>query len=315
MHLSLRQLKLFEAVARHLSFTRAAEELHLTQPAVSIQVKQLEGSVGLPLFEQIGKRIFLTEAGRELFDASQDIFGRIKTLEMVLADMKGLVKGRLDISVVTAAKYFSPHLLGAFLRLYPDVDVRLQVTNREQLLRRLSKNQDDLVIMGQVPDDIDVSAQPFLDNPLVIIAPPSHRLAQARGITLEQLTSEAFVVREPGSGTRKAMETLFGKLGTPLKVTMELGSTEAIKQAVIAGLGLSLVSRHNITLELATHSVCILDVVDFPIERQWFAVYPRGKKLSLVASTFLEFILQQSADIMHRTTQAVEQGVARAASQ
>ncbi|MDH4225935.1 MAG: LysR substrate-binding domain-containing protein, partial [Deltaproteobacteria bacterium] len=184
MHLTMRQIALFESVARNLSFTKAARELFLTQPAVSIQIKHLEESVGAPLFEQIGKRIFLTAAGREVFLATQDVLARTKELERTLAEMRGGMVGNLDIAVVSAANYFAPHLLGAFLKLYPGVNVRLQVTNREEVIERLHDNKDDLVIMGQVPDAMVVEAHPFLENPLVLVAPPDHPLAGEKHIPI-----------------------------------------------------------------------------------------------------------------------------------
>jgi DNA-binding transcriptional LysR family regulator len=299
LHLTLRQLTVFEAVARYLSFTRAAEELHLSQPAVSIQVRQLEEAAGLPLFEQIGKKIYLTDAGRELQGACQDIFARIKALEMSLADFKGMVKGRLDVAVVSGAQYFMPHILGAFLREYAEVEVRVDFVNREQILKRLGANAADLVVMGQVPDELDVEARPFLDNPLVIVAPTDHALARLKKIPLARLATETFVQREPGSGTRKAMEQLFAKHGLAPRIALELGSSEAIKQAVMAGLGLALVSRHNVALELASGKLAVLDMEGLPLKRQWFAVYPKGKKLSIVAKTFLDFVLA-SGDLVVR---------------
>ncbi|MEK7815804.1 MAG: LysR substrate-binding domain-containing protein, partial [Pseudomonadota bacterium] len=242
LHLTLRQLKVFESVARHLNYTRAAEELFLTQPAVSMQVKQLETSLGVALFEQLGKRIHLTEAGQEVLGYARSITQQLDELEGVLNRIKGLGGGRLRISVASTANYFIPTLLGTFSRRYPQVTVSLDVTNRETLLRQLTENSIDLAIMGQPPAGLDVEAQTFMENPLVIVAPPDHPLARQAKIPLVRLQDEVFLVREPGSGTRIAMERFFAERDMHLKTGMEVGSNEAIKQSVQAGLGLGLLS-------------------------------------------------------------------------
>ena len=295
MHLTLRQLKVFESVARHLNYTRAAEELHLTQPAVSMQVKQLEESLGISLFEQFGKRIHLTEAGAEVLTYARTINQQLDELEAVLNRLKGLSGGRLRISVATTANYFIPTLLGSFSRRYPDVTVSLDITNRETLLRSLAENTTDLVIMGQPPAEADVEAEPFMDNPLVIVAPPGHPLADQRKIQLTRLQDEVFLVREPGSGTRIAMERFFSERGMRLKTGMEVGSNEAIKQSVQAGLGLGLLSRATIEQELALNRLVELDVADFPIMRHWYVVHRKGKRLSAAAAAFKQFMLKQAA--------------------
>lgn len=300
MYMTLRQLTLFEAVARHLSFTRAAAEMCLTQPAVSTQIKQLESHIGTSLFEQIGKKVYLTQAGRELFEACHDIFGRIETLEMTLNELQGTVKGTLKVSVVTTATYFIPHILSNFLKRYPEVNIRLNVTNRTQILKRLADNEDDLVIMGQVPEQLNVSVHQFLDNPLVVLAKPDHPLANCRHIPLEKLAPEIFLVREHGSGTRLTMERCFDEHNLTLKTGMELGSSEAIKQGVIAGLGLSVLSRHTLSLELSANMITILDVKNFPLMRHWYAVHLTEKKLSLVARTFLEFLITETKEIVRK---------------
>lgn len=199
-HVTLHQLKVFEATARHKSFTRAAEELFLTQPTVSVQVKQLTKAVGLPLFEQLGKRLYLTEAGQELYSTCQDIFDRIAQFEMKVADLKGLKQGRLRLSVVTTAKYFAPRLLGPFCHRYPGIDVSLKVVNREQILERLEANLDDLYILGRPPEDLEVESQPFLENPLVVLAPATHPWVGLEKIPVQKLAEEPFLMREPGSG-------------------------------------------------------------------------------------------------------------------
>lgn len=297
IHATLHQFKVFEATARHGSFTRAAEELFLTQPTVSMQVKQLTKAVGLPLFEQVGKKLYLTDAGRELFSTCQDIFSRLDQLEMRVADMKGMKQGQLRLAVITTAKYFVPRLLGPFCQIYPGIDVSLIVTNHEQVIERLSDNQDDLYIMSQLPEHMDIEAYPFLDNPLVVIAPNSHPLAGKKNIPISELVGEHFIMREPGSGTRRSVQKLFDQEGISVKVRLELGSNEAIKQAIAGGLGLSVLSRHTLTPESSNSELTVLDVQGFPIHRNWYAVYLSGKQLSVVASTFLDYLKVEAAKL------------------
>lgn len=302
MHLTLRQLKVFESVARHLNYTRAAEELFLTQPAVSMQVKQLEESLGVALFEQLGKRIHLTEAGQEVLGYARTVTQQLDELESILNRIKGLSGGRLRISVATTANYFIPTLLGTFSRRYPEVTVSLDVTNREALLRQLSENTVDLVIMGQPPSGLDVEAEAFMENPLVVVAPPGHALARQKKIPLKRLQEEVFLVREPGSGTRSAMERFFAEREIHLKTGMEVGSNEAIKQSVQAGLGLGLLSRATIEQELELKRLVVLDVAEFPIMRHWYLVHRRGKRLSAVAEVFKDFMLKEARALLQRTT-------------
>ncbi len=294
MHLTLRQLQVFEAVTRHLSYTRAAEELFLSQPAVSMQVRQLETQLGVTLLEQLGKRIHLTEAGREVYQYSRAIAHQLEEMESVLANLKGLTGGKLRISVASTANYFVPNLLAAFYRRHPDVTVSLDITNRETLLHQLSENTVDLVVMGQPPSDTDVEAGAFMDNPLVVVAPPEHPLVQEKHIPLARLQDEVFLVREPGSGTRVAMERFFNERGIHLTTGMEVGSNEAIKQSVQAGLGLGLLSRDTLEQELSLKRLAILDVAEFPILRHWYVVHRRGKRLPTVAQAFKEFLLEDA---------------------
>ena len=296
IHATLHQLKVFEATARHGSFTRAAEELFLTQPTVSMQVKQLTKAVGLPLFEQVGKRLYLTDAGRELFGTCQEIFNKLEQLEMKVADLKGMKQGRLKLAVITTAKYFMPRLLGPFCQQYPGIDVSLMVTNHERVIDRLSNNQDDLYVMSQLPENLEVNAHQFLDNPLVVIAPKTHPLAQEKNISLKRLAEEVFIMREPGSGTRRAFQKLLDEHRLNVKVRLELGSNEAIKQAIAGGLGLSVLSRHALTAE-TVGELTVLDVEEFPIPRQWYVVYLAGKQLSVVASTFLDYLQSEAGKI------------------
>lgn len=297
MHLTLRQLKVFEAVARNLSYTQAAAELHLSQPAVSMQVKQLEDSVGLPLFEQIGKKIYLTEAGQEVFHYSRAIDHQLLEMENVVGSLKGM-GGKLSISVASTANYFVPALLGTFCKRFPGVSVSLDVTNRQILMKQLNENETDLVIMGRPPADMDLVADAFLDNQLVIVARPDHELANDKQIPLKRLEKETFLVREQGSGTRDAMERLFDELDIHITTGMEIGSTEAIKQGVEAGLGLGLISHDTIEMELALNRLVVLDVREFPILRHWYIMHLHNKRLSTVAKAFKEFLLTEAKTIL-----------------
>ncbi len=293
MNITLRQLKVFASVARHLSFTRAAEELHLTQPAVSMQVKQLESQLDSRLFEQLGKKIYLTEAGEEVFQYSRSIAQQLDEMETVLANLKGLGRGKLRISVATTANYFAPRLLAAFCKRYPGVNVILNVTNRQTLLNQLGENVVDMVIMGQPPSGMELEAAPFMDNPLVVIAPPDHPLAGVKGIPMQRLEAESFLLREVGSGTRNAMQRFFDQHEISLTTSMEVSSDEAIKHSVQAGLGLGIMSRDAIGLELDMGRLAVLDCEGFPLLRQWYLVHRKGKRLSHIAEAFREFLLQE----------------------
>ncbi|MDH5425404.1 MAG: LysR substrate-binding domain-containing protein [Gammaproteobacteria bacterium] len=294
MHVTFRQLKVFEAAARLLSYTRTAEALHLSQPAVSMQIKQLEENVGMSLFEMLGKKLFLTDAGKEFYGYSKAIFQQLDEAEAVIKSMKGMHSGRLKISVATTASYFTTRLLAAFSRRFEGVQINLDVTNRESLRRQLEDNEPDLVIMGQPPEGIEVDAQAFMSNPLVMIAPADHALAKESQIDLNRFTDERFVVREKGSGTRGAIERFFKKHEVPFHTGIEMSSNEAIKQAVEAGLGLGIASIHTLELELETARLAVLEVKDFPIRRQWYLVSRKGKRLSVAAEAFREFVLNDA---------------------
>ncbi len=291
---TLHQLRVFEAVARHSSFTKAAEELLITQPTVSSQVKQLSQSVGLALFEQIGKQLYLTEVGEVLLSTCQEVFEKLDNFEMKVADLKGTKQGRLRLAAVSTAKYFVPRLLGSFCQEYPAVDISLQVDNHQKLIQRMRENQDDLYILSQPPEDLDLCAESFLDNPLVVLARWDHPLAQEQNIPIKQLQGEPFIMREQGSGTRQAVQKLFEKHKTKVSVRLELGSNEAIKQAIAGGLGISVLSKHTLISEGTQGELTILDVQNFPIQRRWYVVYLSGKQLSVVAQTFLEYLLEAS---------------------
>ncbi|MEM7294377.1 MAG: LysR substrate-binding domain-containing protein, partial [Pseudomonadota bacterium] len=283
MHLTLQQMKVFDAVARHASFTRAAEEMFLTQPAISIQIKRLEDNVGMPLFEKIGKRNYLTDAGREMHAACIDILQRIDDLNAAISSLQGDVKGKLRLSVVTTAEHFMPHLLGQFVNEYHEVEPSMVVTNRANLIERLNANLDDLVIMGQIPEGMDMEVFPFLDNPLIVVAHSGHTLANESSISLSRIAEERILVREEGSGTRMAVTRVFEEQGLQVAPFMELGSTEAIKQGTMAALGVSILSRNNIGTELESGLLVPLDVEHFPLMRRWYVGHLKGKQLSRVA--------------------------------
>jgi LysR family transcriptional regulator, low CO2-responsive transcriptional regulator len=298
IRVTLRQLSTFEAVARLKSFSAAANEMCVSQPTVSKQIKALHEEIGLPLVEQIGKKVFLTEAGQELFATCADWLNTWGRFEQTIANFKGMKQGKLKISAVTTTKYFMPRILGPFCSQFPNIDISLGVVNRVQLLERLSRNDDDLYIMGLPPEDYDVEAEAFLDNPLVVLASATHPLANKKKIPFKQLSKEHFLAREPGSGTRITVERIFAKHHTPFNIKMELGSNEAIKQAVIGGLGLGLLSQSTLSPEVNQKELKVLDVVGFPIIRAWYVVWPKGKKLSVVAEYFLEFLRENIQKVL-----------------
>ena len=287
--ITLRQLHAFEAVARLRNFSRAAEELHITQPAVSKQIRLLTDEIGLPLLEQIGKKVFLTEAGEALFATCADWLDTWDRFEQSIANLKGLKKGRLRIATVTTAKYFLPRVLGPFCAEYPGVDIAMEVVNRDRLLERLFSNLDDLYVMGVPPDGKDIESEPLMDNDLVVVAASSHPLAGRKRIPFQELSAHHFLGRERGSGTRITVERVFNENKVPFEVRMELGSNEAIKQAVAGGLGLAVLSRSTLYPD-GDNDLVVLDVEGFPIHRAWYVVRPKGKQLSIVAETFLHYL-------------------------
>ncbi|MDP2418533.1 MAG: LysR family transcriptional regulator [Hydrogenophaga sp.] len=291
-HATLHQLRIFLAVARHSSFARAAEALHLSPPTLSLQVKQLSETVGQPLFEQLGKKIFLTAAGQTLAEACEDIEGRMERLSQDLAALQGVERGSLKLAILTTVKYTVPKLLGGFCAAHPGIDVAMVVGNRENLLQRLNGNQDDLYIMGQPPEHMDVVCEDFADNPLVLVAPPGHALVGQLKLAPQRLMNEPFILREPGSGTRLTSEKFFASHGVTLKNRLEVGSNEAIKQTVAGGLGLAVLSAHTVGPELALGELVQLDVQGFPLIRRWHVVYPRGKRLSAAALAFKAWLFE-----------------------
>jgi len=298
---TLRQLKVFEAMARNLSFSRAAEELHLTQPAVSIQVKKLEEHAGLPLFEQLGKKIHLTPAGEEMLHSSRLIIQQFKEVEQAMTQFKGVSGGKLNVAVISAGDYFVPRLLVEFARRHKGVTLNLSVHNREALLGQLADNLTDLAIMVRPPLDMDTVAEPFAPHPYVIVATPDHPLAARQHIPVSRLAREPFVVREKGSDTRNSMEEGFGGHLADLNIAMEIKSTETIKQAVIAGMGVSFLSAYTISLELQAGSLTVLDVQGFPLMLHWYVVHRKNKRLPPVAQAFKSFLMNDGEALIEQT--------------
>jgi LysR family transcriptional regulator, low CO2-responsive transcriptional regulator len=297
-NVTLRQMRAFSAVARHLSFTRAARELHLTQPAVSQQLKLLEAEVGLPLFEHRGRTIQLTAAGAELRPYANQAIELLREAGEALSAMRGLKRGALKLGAVSTAKYFAPSLLRAFTHAFPEITIKFSVGNREDVIKQLAGNEIDLVIMGRPPRELDTEAEAFAKHPLVIIAAPDHPLAGKRRIQLRQLASENFLIREQGSGTRASMERVFRDRGATFRASMEVSSNETIKQAVMAGMGISFISMHTIGLELNAGKLIVLDIVGGPIMRDWYVIHLRDKRLSPIAAAFRSFLLERGAEII-----------------
>lgn len=300
-HTTFRQMQIFEAIVRLSSFTRAAEELFLTQPTVSTQLKKLTDVMELPLLDQSGRQLKPTEAGEELYRAIRQIFDTLADLDTRIAGLKGLHRGRLRLSVISTAKYFTPEILGDFCRQFPGVDISLKVTNRDRILERIQNNEDDLYILGQPPEKgLNLKSYPFAPNPLVVMAAHDHPLTNETNISIERLAQEPFISREIGSGTRDTTMRLFAERDLVPNVRMELGSNEAIKHAVVAGLGVAVLSLHTLVLEGVDGPVNVLDVEGFPIERKWYLAHTKDKELSLIASTFLEFALASEPVINER---------------
>lgn len=298
MNITIRQFQIFEAVAQHLSYTRAAEVLYLSQPAISMQIKKLENEVEMPLFERLGKQLFLTHAGEELLVYANNISQQLAELEDVLDEVRGSERGRLNIAVATTANYFALKLLGEFYKRFSGTVISFDVANRESLLNHLNDNTADMVIMGRPPENMAVEATQFLDNPLVVIAPKGHRLASEKNIPLSILQQETFIMREHGSGTRIAMERFFEKKGYSINSVMEMSSNEAINQAVEASLGFGIVSRHTLEFELALERLHILDVEFFPIMRHWYLVHRTEKRLTATMEFFKRLVIDETAAIL-----------------
>jgi DNA-binding transcriptional LysR family regulator len=290
MRMTLRQIQVFRAVCDQRSYSRAAEDMALTQPAVSLQIRQLEGLIGQPLFEYVGKKLYLTEAAEALRRASGDIFQRLENLDMQLTDLQGSLRGQLHLAVESSAKYFVPHLFAAFKQQQPDVSLQLTVVNRAQVIKRLGENRDDLVIMSLVPQDMALEFLPFLNYPIIAVAPPDHPLCNAGPLTLKDLEAYPLLIREPGSGTRKACEEFFQQKRAHFAQTLEVSSLEGVRECVVAGLGLALLPGHSVCQELASGRLIQLPVEELPLYRSWCVVHARGKRLSPVAQAFQAFI-------------------------
>lgn len=306
-HTTLRQLQLLEAIVRLGSFTRAAEELFLTQPTVSMQIKKLADTVDAPLFQQIGRRVEPTDAGREVYTACRAILETLSNLDVALADLKGLKRGRLRLGVITTAKYVAPELLGEFAQRYPGIDVSLKVTNRDRIIERISGNEDDLYVVGSIEDlENEVVTVPFAPNPLVVVARADHPLVGKCDVPVKRLGEEQLLLREPGSGIRDAFLKLLAANSVTPRVRMQLGSNEAIKHAIVGGLGIAVLSLHSLVLESSGGHLALLDIQGFPIQRRWNLAYPRSRELSLVAKTFLEFAVESEPRICAQLESARE---------
>lgn len=299
---TLRQLKVFESVARHLNFSRAAEELHLTQPAVSTQIRMLEEHCGVALFEQLGKKVYLTPAGAKMLHHGRIIIEQFREAQQAMAQFADIAGGTLNISIVSTGDYFFPHLLAEFTKRYQDIQLNLQVSNREQLLSQLAHNRTDVAVMVRPPQDRDLSYEPFAPHPYVIVAAPGHPRVNEAGIALNTLANESFIAREDGSDTRAAMKESFSGRLDDFKLAMEISSTETIKQAVMAGMGISFLSAHTVSLELQVGLLKVLDVKGFPAMHKWYVVHRKNKQLPAVAMAFKEFLLADGAALIYKIT-------------
>jgi len=306
-HTTFRQMQIFESIVRLRSFTRAAEELFLTQPTVSTQLKKLTDVMDIPLLDQSGRQLKATEAGEELYRAIRQIFDSLSNLDSRIAGLKGMHQGRLRLAVITTAEYFAPEILGDFSRQYPGIDISLKVCNRERIFERIASNEDDIYILGRPPKkELNLQTYPFAPNPLVVLAARNHPLYTESNISLERLATEPLISREEGSGIRDTTMRLFKEHGLEANVRMELGSNEAIKHTVVAGLGVAVLSLHTLSLEGANGPVGVLDVEGFPIERKWYLAHTKDKELSLIAKEFLEFAKESGPVISDRMNQLRE---------
>jgi DNA-binding transcriptional LysR family regulator len=310
---TLRQLKVFECVARYLSFTRAAEELHLTQPAVSAQVKELEAHVKQPLFEQLGRKIFLTQAGLEMLHHSRAIIQQFREAEEAMKQLSGVAGGTLNVAVISAGDYFFPRLLAEFSRRNTGVILNLTVHNRAELLHQLADNLTDLAVMVRPPLDMDTVNESFAPHPYVVVAAPGHPLAKRKRIPMAELARERFVAREKNSDTWHSMKQAFGRWFGKLDVVMEIKSTETIKQSVIAGLGVAFLSAHTVTLERQVGNLVVLDVQGLPLMLDWYLVHRAKKRLPPVASAFRRFLVTEGAALIEEITHFGEQHGTRGA--
>ncbi|MCF7822200.1 MAG: LysR family transcriptional regulator [Mariprofundaceae bacterium] len=298
MNITLKQMKILEAVVEHRSYTAASKALFMTQPAVSMQIKQMEEQIGLPLFEREGKQVTATEAGIELFHYAQSIRHQLDEAEQVFEELKGLKRGKLHLTMASTANYFAPQLIAAFHHEFPGAQVTLDVTNRSGLLDALDNNSTDMAIMGRPPEGHSLTGIPFINNPLVVVAYPEHPLADKKGIRLSEVADESFIVRERDSGTRMAADRFFAEHGLELTPGTVMNRSEAIKQAVMAELGLGIVSLHTIEMELALKRLVVLNVEDFPIMRKWYIVHRNGKRFAAIPDAFKNFVLSHARELI-----------------
>jgi LysR family transcriptional regulator, low CO2-responsive transcriptional regulator len=298
MNVTFRQLRLFLALADNESVSRAAQQCHVTQPTASMQLKEVSDSVGVPLYEVISRQVHLTDAGRDLARTARSIADEWAGFEQRMDATKGLTRGKLRVAVVSTAKYFVPRLLGSFCSRFPEIDISLEILNRDGVVQRLRDNRDDLYIMSRPPADIELDDQVFMPNPLVAIAALSHPLAARGNIQLEDLSKLRFILRERGSGTRMAIDAHFKRLKFKPDLRLELGSNEAIKEAVAGNLGISIISSHALHGHIAEHGVCVLDVAGFPIESNWHVVRQKGKQPSPIAKVFQAHLLTESRNLV-----------------
>lgn len=291
MNVTFRQLKLFLALADTGSVSAAAQRVHVSQPTASMQLKDVADAVGLPLYDVISRKVHLTEAGEELARTARAMLDQWESFEQRMAALRGVARGRLRVAVVSTAKYFMPGLLGSFCDRFPEVDISLEVLNRDQVVSRLRANRDDLYVMSQPPEDLALEDDILMPNPLCLVAPATHPLAGCAGVTLAQLGAARFVLRELGSGTRMATDRLFKAQGFAPASWLELGSNEAIRESVAGKLGVAVLSRHALGKGVVDARLAVLDAVGFPIQSQWHLVWPRGKQLSPLAGVFREHLL------------------------
>lgn len=291
MNITFRQLRLFLALADTGSVSAAAKTMHVTQPTASMQLKEVTQSVGLPLYEFIGKKIYLTDVGKELAATARSVAQSWDSFEQSVDGMKGLSRGKLRVAVVSTAKYFMPRLIGSFCAKYPAIDVSLEILNRDGVVHRLRENLDDLYIMSMPPADIELGDEVFLPNPIVVIAATTDSLAKRRQVPLHELANRRFILREKGSGTRMAGDLHFRKMKFRPDIRLELGSNEAVKESVAGGLGVGLLSRHALHGLQKEHGVSVIDIEDFPLTSAWHIVHPASKKLSPLALAFKQHVL------------------------
>lgn len=287
-------MQVFETIAKTGNFTAAAQELYLTQPTVSMQMKKLAEDIGMPLFEQVGRKVYLTETGRELFKTCEAIFSCVEDFNTRVFNNKGIKGGNLQLAGVTTTEYFVPSILGVFYQRHPEIKVSLKITDRDSLMQRMEKNKDDIYIIDYLTHERDIEVVPFVENPLVIVAPPAHNLALKKRLSIHDLAGEHFLVREHDSGTRLVLEDFLAEKKASINIRMELSSNEALKRSVMAGLGIGVLSQHAVVEEYAKGMLAMLNVTGFPLSNHWYSVYPKNKKLSHVAVAFLQFLTREA---------------------